>query len=270
MIEIHEINYTYMKKTPFEKVALKNISFTVQDGDFFAIAGHTGSGKSTLIQIIAGLIDLQGGAVTVDGESVIKKTARRKIGMVFQYPESQLFEETVEKDIAFGAKNFGMAEEEISLRVDEAMRQVGLKADIKKFSPFELSGGQKRRVAIAGILALKPKYLILDEPTAGLDPKARKNLLAEIKKIHRAGTTIIFVSHSMEDIANLANKVIVLSQGKILFDGAPRNLFTQEEILNQAGLLPPPITQLMKKLHDAGLKVRTDAINFDEALANFL
>ena len=214
-----------MKKTPFEKTALENISFAVNDGDFFAIAGHTGSGKSTLIQIIAGLIEIQSGEIEVDGESIENKNARRKIGMVFQYPEHQLFEETVEKDIAFGPKNFGLSDEEISARVDEAMKQVDLDLNLKNVSPFELSGGQKRRVAIAGILALKPKYLILDEPTAGLDPKAKKILLAEIKKLHQSGVTIIFVSHSMEDIANLANRVIVLAQGKILFDGVPRKLF---------------------------------------------
>ena len=261
MINVKNIGYTYMKKTPFEKTALKNISFTVNEGDFFAIAGHTGSGKSTLIQIISGLIDLQSGTVEVDGG----KIERGKIGMVFQYPEHQLFEETVEKDIAFGPRNFGLSEEEISKRVAEAMQQVGLSSELKNVSPFELSGGQRRRVAIAGILALKPKYLILDEPTAGLDPKAKKNLLAEIKKLHKSGVTIIFVSHSMEDIANLANRVTVLAQGEILFDGTPRKLFGQEKILQQAGLMPPPITQLMQELNRAGLQVSTEIITLDEA-----
>ena len=261
MIEIKNVSYTYMKKTPFEKTALENISFAVNEGDFFAIAGHTGSGKSTLIQIISGLIDLQSGEIEIDGG----KNFREKIGMVFQYPEHQLFEETVEKDIAFGPRNFGLSEEEISKRVDEAMQQVGLSSELKNFSPFELSGGQKRRVAIAGILALKPKYLILDEPTAGLDPKAKKNLLAEIKKLHQSGVTIIFVSHSMEDVANLANRVIVLAQGKILFDGTPRKLFVQEKILEQAGLMPPPITQLMRELKCAGLQVDEEIITLDEA-----
>ena len=261
MIEVKNIGYTYMKKTPFEKTALENISFTVNEGDFFAIAGHTGSGKSTLIQIIAGLIDLQSGTVEVDGG----KNFHGKIGMVFQYPEHQLFEETVEKDISFGPRNFGLSEEEISARVDEAMRQVDLDKNLKNVSPFELSGGQKRRVAIAGILALKPKYLILDEPTAGLDPKAKKNLLAEIKKLHKSGVTIIFVSHSMEDIANLANRVLVLAQGKILFDGTPKKLFAQEKILAQAGLMPPPITQLIQELNRAGLKIDTEIITLDEA-----
>ena len=265
MIEIKNVSYTYMKKTPFEKTALQDISFSVKEKDFLAVAGHTGSGKSTLIQIIAGLIDLQTGAVEIDGESVKNKSARRKIGMVFQYPEYQLFEETVEKDIAFGARNLGLSEVEIAKRVEESMKMVDLDENLKTASPFELSGGQKRRVAIAGILALKPKYLILDEPTAGLDPKAKKNLLSEIKRLHRAGVTIIFVSHSMEDIANLANRVIVLAQGKILFEGTPRKLFGQAEILNQAGLMPPPVTQLMLELQRAGFPVSTEIIKIDEA-----
>ncbi len=265
MIDIRKVNFTYMSKTPFEKTALREISFSVNEGDFLAIAGHTGSGKSTLIQIIAGLIDLTEGVVEIDGAPVAEKDAHRRIGIVFQYPEYQLFEETVEKDIAFGPRNFGLAENEIAARVDESMKLVGLSAELKNSSPFELSGGQKRRVAIAGILALKPKYLILDEPTAGLDPKARNNLLAEIKKLHRAGVTIIFVSHSMEDIARLANRVIVLAQGKILFDGTPRTLFSQSEILKQAGLMPPPVTQLMQELRRAGLNVGAEVITLDEA-----
>lgn len=265
MIEVKNIGYTYAQGTPFEKSALRGINFGVREKDFLAIAGHTGSGKSTLIQIIAGLLETELGTVEVDGESVWNKSARRKIGIVFQYPEYQLFEETVEKDIAFGPRNFGVAEEEISARVDEAIKLVGLDAQLKSSSPFELSGGQKRRVAIAGILALKPKYLILDEPTAGLDPKARRNLLAEIKKLHRAGVTIIFVSHSMEDIANLANRVIVLAQGQILFEGTPRKLFGQAEILERAGLMPPPVTQLMLELRRAGLEVSSEIITLDEA-----
>ena len=265
MIEIRGVSYTYMERTPFEKIALRGINFSVSEGEFLAIAGHTGSGKSTLIQIIAGLIELKTGAVEVDGESVSEKSARRKIGIVFQYPEYQLFEETVEKDIAFGPRNFGFSEAEIAARVDEAMKFVGLDAALKNVSPFELSGGQKRRVAIAGILALKPKYLILDEPTAGLDPKARAKLLAEIKKLHRAGVTVIFVTHSMEDIANLARRVVVLAQGRLLFDGEPRKLFARAEILDKAGLMAPPVTQVMLELNRAGLNVDAGAITFDEA-----
>ena len=265
MIEIKNVSHTYMKKTPFEKTALQDISFSVKEKDFLAIAGHTGSGKSTLIQIIAGLIDLESGTVEVDGEPIKNKSARQKIGMVFQYPEYQLFEETVEKDIAFGAKNLGLPENEIAKRVNESMKFVDLDENLKTASPFELSGGQKRRVAIAGILALKPKYLILDEPTAGLDPQAKKNLLAEIKRLHRAGVTVIFVSHSMEDIAALASRVIVLAQGKILFDGTPRKLFGQTEILERAGLMPPPVTQLLLAVRRAGFNVNTEILSIDEA-----
>lgn len=261
MISVKDVSYTYMKGTPFEKVALENISFDVADGEVLAIAGHTGSGKSTLIQIIAGLIDLTSGAVVIDSLPVADKKIRRLVGMVFQYPEQQLFEETVESDIAFGPKNFGLSDAEISARVEEAMRQVGLPAELKKFSPFELSGGQRRRVAIAGILALKPKYLILDEPTAGLDPLAKENLLKEIfGAVKNSGVTIILVSHNMEDISRFANRVVVLAQGKILFVGTPRELFAHEEILSRAGLEPPAATQILRKLN-----LNENALTIDEA-----
>ena len=261
MISVKNISYTYMTGTPFEKVALKNISFDAAQGEVLAIAGHTGSGKSTLIQIVAGLIELQSGAVEIDGLSVADKKIRRLVGIVFQYPEHQLFEETVERDIAFAPKNFGLSDEEISARVDEAMRQVGLDTGLKNLSPFELSGGQRRRVAIAGILAMKPKSLILDEPTAGLDPKAKENLLREIfGSVKKSGVTIILVSHNMEDIARFANRVIVLAQGEILFKGTPRELFARKEILSRAGLEPPPITQLLYALN-----INEQALTIDEA-----
>jgi len=249
MINVRDVTYTYMTGTPFEKTALKNISFDATEGEVLAIAGHTGSGKSTLIQIVAGLIDLTSGSVEIDGLSVADKKIRRRVGIVFQYPEQQLFEETVERDIAFAPKNFGLSDDEISARVNEAMRQVGLDASLKNLSPFELSGGQRRRAAIAGILAMKPKYLILDEPTAGLDPKAKENLLREIfGDVKKSGVTIILVSHNMDDIARFADRVIVLAQGEKIFDGRPRELFARDEILRRAGLEPPPITQLMRKL----------------------
>ncbi len=261
MISVKNVGYTYMRGTPFEKVALKNISFDAAEGEVLAIAGHTGSGKSTLIQIVAGLIELQSGSVTIDSLPVADKKIRRRVGIVFQYPEHQLFEETVERDIAFGPKNFGLSDAEISARVEEAMRQVGLPAELKNVSPFELSGGQKRRVAIAGILALKPKYLILDEPTAGLDPLAKKNLLGEIfDAVKKSGVTIILVSHNMEDIARFASRVVVLAQGEILFNGTPRELFTREEILARAGLEPPPVTQILHKLN-----ISEQALTLDEA-----
>jgi len=261
MISVKNVSYTYMTGTPFEKTALKDISFDVAEGEVLAIAGHTGSGKSTLIQIVAGLIDLTQGSVTIDNLPVADKKIRRLVGIVFQYPEHQLFEETVESDIAFAPKNFGLSGVEISARVEEAMRQVGLPAELKTVSPFELSGGQKRRVAIAGILALKPKYLILDEPTAGLDPLAKENLLKEIfGAVKKSGVTIILVSHNMEDIARFANRVVVLAQGQILFVGTPRELFSREKILSCAGLEPPPITQLLSKLN-----LNQNALTLDEA-----
>ena len=264
MIDVKNLTYTYMAGTPFEKTALKNISLSVDAGNFLAIAGHTGSGKSTLIQIIAGLIESKVGSVEIDGEPVKNKSARRKIGIVFQYPEHQLFEETVEKDIAFGPINFGLSESEVAARVDEALKLVGLSAELKNSSPFELSGGQRRRVAIAGILALKPKYLILDEPTAGLDPRARKNFLDEIKNLHKLGVTIILVTHSMDDIATLAERVIVLASGEILFDGEPRKLFAQEEILKRAGLMTPSATNLAKKISRAGFEKFPLSLTVDE------
>ena len=261
MIVVKNVSYTYMTGTPFEKVALKNISFDVAQGEVLAIAGHTGSGKSTLIQIIAGLIKLTSGTVEIDGLSVDDKKIRRLVGIVFQYPEHQLFEETVERDIAFAPKNFGLSDSEVSARVEEAMRQVGLDESLKKISPFELSGGQRRRAAIAGILALKPKYLILDEPTAGLDPPAKEHLLKEIfGAIKKSGVTIILVSHNMEDIARFANRVVVLAQGEIIFIGTPRELFAEEKILARAGLEPPPVTQLLRTLN-----LDEQALTLDEA-----
>lgn len=261
MISVKNVSYTYMAGTPYEKAALKNISFDAAPGEVLAIAGHTGSGKSTLIQIVAGLIKLTSGSVTIDGLPITDKKIRRLIGIVFQYPEQQLFEETVERDIAFAPRNFGLSDAEISARVSEAMRQVGLDESLKNFSPFELSGGQRRRVAIAGILALKPKYLILDEPTAGLDPLAKENLLRELfGTVKRSGVTIILVSHNMEDIARFANRVVVLAQGQAIFIGTPRELFAREEILARAGLEPPPITQLLRKL-----KIDEQALTLDEA-----
>ena len=261
MISVENVGYTYMRRTPFEKIALNDISFDVAEGKVLAIAGHTGSGKSTLIQIMAGLIDLQSGSVTIDGLSVADKKIRRLVGIVFQYPEHQLFEETVELDIGFAPRNFGLSEAEISARVSEAMRQVGLDASLKDSSPFELSGGQRRRVAIAGILALKPKYLILDEPTAGLDPLAKEHLLKEIfGAVKKSGVTIILVSHNMEDIARFSNRVVVLAQGQIIFTGTPRELFAREDILNRAGLEPPPITKLLRTLG-----INEIALTLDEA-----
>lgn len=272
-IELTDVTYTYMQKTPFEKTALSNINLKVDEGEYIAIAGHTGSGKSTLIQIMAGLIKTTEGKVKIDGIDLNGKNkieirkARLKVGIVFQYPETQLFEETVEKDIAFAPHNLNLNETEINNRVKESMKLVGLSyEELKDKSPFNLSGGQRRRVAIAGVLAMHPKYLILDEPTAGLDPRAREQMMQNIKILHeREKVTIILVSHSMDDIARFADRVIVLNQGKILADGNPRDVFAKTDILKTAGLAPTSSTQLLLTLKENGIDVNTDLITIDEA-----
>ena len=271
-IEIINLTYTYMKKTPFEKTALSNINLKVDKGEFIAVAGHTGSGKSTLIQIMAGLIKSTEGQVIIDDVDINSKDktkirqARLKVGIVFQYPETQLFEETVEKDIAFGPGNLNLDEKEISNRVNESMKLVELPESIKNDSPFNLSGGQKRRVAIAGVLAMHPEYLILDEPTAGLDPKAREQMMKNIKMLHdKKNVTIILVSHSMDDIARFAERIIILNQGHIIADGSPREIFSKSDVLKTAGLTPPSATQLLLTLKAKGIEVDTNAITIDEA-----
>ncbi len=275
-IEINNITYTYMKKTPYEKQALKNITLKINEGEFDAIAGHTGSGKSTLMQHINGLIKPTEGSVFVDyvniNEKKSKKSlmARRKVGLVFQYPEQQLFEETIYKDIAFGPKNFGFDTAEIEKRVKNAMDFVDLDFDkYKDKSPFELSGGQMRRVAIAGIIALQPKYLVLDEPTAGLDPRLKRNLLAKIKKLHdKEKLTIIMVSHNMDDIAKLADKVAILNHGELMVYNEPKKVFAKREILRDAGLLEPEVMQLLQTIKDVGIDVNINALNKQEAIYN--
>ena len=226
-IEVKNISYIYMENTPYEKKALNNVSLTINEGEFVAIAGHTGSGKSTLMQHFNGLLNPTKGEVFIDGIDINKKkdkktlNARRSVGMVFQYPEQQLFEESIFADIAFGPRNFGCSEDEVKQRVKEAMDFVELDyEEYKDKSPFLLSGGQMRRVAIAGIIALKPKYLVLDEPTAGLDPRLKQNLLQKVKKLHqKEKMTIIMVSHNMDDIALLADKVAIMRQGKLMIYG---------------------------------------------------
>lgn len=275
-IEIKNVSYTYMTNTPYEKKALQDINLTINEGEFVAIAGHTGSGKSTLMQHINGLIQAQTGKVFVDGVDISKKkskealNARRKVGLVFQYPEQQLFEETIAGDIAFGPKNFGLSEAEIDERVKQAMQFVELDYEMyKDKSPFLMSGGQMRRIAIAGIIALKPKYLVLDEPTAGLDPRLKQNLLKKIKALHKQeGTTIIMVSHNMDDIALLADKVAVLNQGKLMIFDEPQKVFEQDEILQNAGLLKPEVMQLLEAIKAQGLDINTVALNKSQALEN--
>lgn len=266
-----------MEKTPYEKMALDDVSLTIEEGSFTAIAGHTGSGKSTLMQHINGLLTPDKGMVHIDGIDINKKnkaafTARRSVGLVFQYPEQQLFEETVAKDIAFGPKNFGLSEDEIKERVKDAMEFVELDYDeYKDKSPFELSGGQMRRVAIAGIIALKPKYLVLDEPTAGLDPQLKANLLNKIKKLHsKEKMTIIMVSHNMDDIAKLADKVAVMNHGKLMIYDKPDKVFANRQIIKDAGLLEPEVMQLLQKIKDKGLDVNVNVLNKNDALKEIL
>lgn len=265
-IKIENLTFIYNEGTPFEKKALDDVSLEINKGEFIGLIGHTGSGKSTLIQHMNGLLKPTSGKITV-GDFVVTDPkvnmieVRKKVGLVFQYPEHQLFEETIYKDIAFGPTNLKLAELEIDARVREAMDLVGLDfEEMKERSPFELSGGQKRRVAIAGVLAMNPEVLILDEPTAGLDPKGRDEIFGQIKKLYdRKKMTTIIVSHSMEDMANLVDRLIVMAGGKIYMEGTPRQVFKNDVELEKIGLGVPQITKLMKALKSLG-KVDTDEI----------
>ena len=261
-IKIESLTHIYMPGSPFEKVALKDINLTINDNDFVALIGHTGSGKSTLIQHLNGLLFPTKGKIYIDDIDITEKNVklvdiRKKVGLVFQYSEYQLFEETIEKDIEFGPKNLGLSDEEIHQRVVKAMEMVGLDyEEYKDKSPFDLSGGQKRRVAIAGVIAMNPKTLILDEPTAGLDPKGRDDILTQIKKLHdNYGMTIILVSHSMEDVANIADKVIVMNNGSVELQGPIDTVFKEVEKLESIGLAVPQVTYLMLKLKSLGFDV---------------
>ncbi|MBP3691318.1 MAG: energy-coupling factor transporter ATPase [Schwartzia sp.] len=272
-IELKNVTYTYMTGTPFERTALRDVSLKIADGSLTAIAGHTGSGKSTLVQHLNGLLHPTKGEVLVDGVSLAGKKkeaglARRKVGMVFQYPEQQLFEETVAADIAFGPKNLELSEDEINRRVRSAMEFVQLDYETyKDVSPFRLSGGQMRRVAIAGVLALEPKYLVLDEPTAGLDPQAREELLRRIAELHRKKKlTIIFVSHNMEDIARMAERVVFMHDGRVLVDAPPSEAFFANEEIEEAGLAVPPTVALLSRLQENGLPVEADAFTVEETV----
>lgn len=270
-IEIKNLNYSYGQGTPFEKQALVDVSLTINDGEFIGLIGHTGSGKSTLIQHINRLMKPTSGLVFVDGldingENVNLRKVRQNVGLVFQYPEHQLFEMTVYKDVAFGPTNMGLLKDEIDVRVKKALSKVGLDEGIYEKSPFELSGGQKRRVAIAGVLAMEPKVLILDEPTAGLDPRGRDEILNEMSKLHKdSQITIILVSHSMEDIAKYVNRIIVMDGGRNELDGAPKEIFMDVERLEKMGLAVPQVTYLMKALKEKGFDVPQDIITMDEA-----
>ena len=272
-IELKNVTYTYMTGTPFERTALRDVSLKIADGSLTAIAGHTGSGKSTLVQHLNGLLHPTKGEVLVDGVSLAGKQkeailSRRKVGMVFQYPEQQLFEETVAADIAFGPKNLELSEDEVNRRVRSAMEFVQLDYETyKDVSPFRLSGGQMRRVAIAGVLALEPKYLVLDEPTAGLDPQAREELLRRIAELHRKKKlTIIFVSHNMEDIARMAERVVFMHDGRVLVDAPPSEAFFANEKIEEAGLAVPPTVALLSRLQENGLPVEADAFTVEETV----
>ena len=270
-IEVRHLTHCYSEGSALSTVALSDICMTVEDGEFLGIIGHTGSGKSTLVQHLNGLLKPTSGQVLVDGEDlngehVNRRVLRQRIGLVFQYPEYQLFEETVAKDIAFGPKNQGLSKEEIDERVRYAMDCVHL--DYVKYSersPFELSGGQMRRVAIAGVLAMKPAVLILDEPTAGLDPRGRDRILTMLEELHaRENVTIIMVSHSMDDMARLASRLVVMAEGRILASGTPREIFAQEEMMVSAGLGVPEAARLCRELRAKGIDLPADLYRPDE------
>ena len=268
---IDKLNYVYSPGNAYEKQALKDIDLVIEEGDFIGLIGHTGSGKSTLTQHLNGLMKATGGTVYYRGQDIYEKNynmkdLRSKVGLVFQYPEHQLFETTVYKDVSFGPKNLGLESLEIDLRTYEAIKMVGLGDDILDASPFELSGGQKRRVAIAGVLAMKPELLILDEPTAGLDPKGRDEILDQIAKLHRENNiTIILVSHSMEDVAKYANRLVVMNKGAIAYNDTPHNVFRHYKELEQIGLAAPHVTYVMNELKKRGLSVNTSATTVEEA-----
>ncbi len=272
---LDKVNYIYGKNTAFEHRALNNISLVIPDGQFIGLIGHTGSGKSTLIQHLNGLIRATEGAIYYDGRDIYDddfnmKELRSNVGLVFQYPEHQLFETTVSKDVMFGPKNLGLPKLEAEMRAYEAMKAVGISEELLDASPFDLSGGQKRRVAIAGVLAMKPKVLILDEPTAGLDPAGRTEILDLIAGIHREQKiTVILVSHSMEDVAEYVERIIVMNRGSIMMDDEPREIFSRYKELEGIGLSAPEITYLMMKLASAGFPVRGDVITVDEAIEEF-
>ncbi len=274
-VEVSRLTHVYAPGQPEEHKALDEVSFRIENGSFAAVIGHTGSGKSTLVQHLNGLLRPTRGKIYIDGEDITSKDVsmidiRKKVGLVFQYPEYQLFEETVAKDVAFGPKNLGLPEQQIDLRVKQALELVGLEyEEIKDMSPFELSGGQKRKVAIAGVIAMQPKVLILDEPTAGLDPKSHDDILAMIRKMReeREMTTIL-VSHNMDDVAGMADTVLVIDEGRLVMEGTPGEIFGRGEELVGMGLDLPSITNIMKKLKEGGLDVRTDTFDIKEAAAS--
>lgn len=272
-VKVENLTHIYNEGLPHESVAVQDVSFSIEDGQIAGIIGHTGSGKSTLVQHLNGLIKPKTGSIYIYGENIcdgktVMREIRKKVGLVFQYPEYQLFEETVFKDVAFGPKNIGLADEELEDRVREAIELVGLDYEqIKDKSPFDLSGGQKRRVAIAGVIAMKPKVLILDEPTAGLDPKAHRDVLDMIIRVHEHENNItIMVSHNMEDIASMCDKVIVMDRAHAVMEGTPEEVFARRAELKQMGLAAPPVTELIDMLNDRGFKLDGNILTRDKAV----
>lgn len=270
-IILDHVNYIYGEDTPLAVAALKDVCLQIPDGQFVGIIGHTGSGKSTLVQHLNGLLKATSGHIYFDGEDIYDKDydmkkLRSRVGLVFQYPEHQLFEVDVFSDVCFGPKNLGLEKREVELRAYDALRKVGLPDELFYQSPFDLSGGQKRRAAIAGVLAMKPEVLILDEPTAGLDPKGRDEILGQIKKLQtETGMTILLVSHSMEDVAEYVDRIIVMNKGRVMYDGAPREVFSHYKELENVGLAAPQVTYILHQLRDRGLKVDVDATTIEEA-----
>lgn len=270
-MKLENVSFTYSPGTAYEKHALKNINLEIKDGEFVGLIGHTGSGKSTLVQHFNGLMKASDGAIYFNGENIYQegysmKKLRSKVGLVFQYPEHQLFEVDVLSDVCFGPKNQGLSKDEAIERAKKALQMVGLKEKYYHQSPFELSGGQKRRVAIAGVLAMEPEILILDEPTAGLDPKGRDEILDQIKKLHdESNITIILVSHSMEDVAKYVDRIVVMNQGEAMYDGTPKEVFSHYQELEKIGLAAPQVTYIMNALAKKSFGVSTEATTIEEA-----
>lgn len=275
-IELKNVSYLYSPGTAYEMRALENINLTIPENQFIGMIGHTGSGKSTLIQLCNGLLKPTAGKVLYNGEDIwgegfSRKNLRSQVGLAFQYPEYQLFETDVLKDVCFGPKNQGMNEREARAQAEKALEQAGVPKELFAKSPFELSGGQKKRVAIAGVLAMNPRFLILDEPAAGLDPRGRQEIFSQIAALRQArGITIVLVSHSMEDIAQYAQRIVVLNGGRIAFDGAPRQVFSHTKELEKMGLAAPEITYVMQELKKRGLQVDEGAITVEEAKDSIL
>ena len=276
ILQVKDLTHTYGAGTPFQRSAVEHMSFDVNEGEFLGIIGHTGSGKSTLIQHLNGLLQPTVGEILLRGKNIWAepkkiREVRFKVGLVFQYPEYQLFEETCYKDIAFGPGNMGLSKDEIDRRVREAARFAGLSEEMLEKSPFALSGGQKRRVAIAGVIAMEPEVLVLDEPSAGLDPQGRESLLANIREFHRErGTTVVLVSHSMEEIAKNVDRIIVLSDSHVLMSGTPREVFARGSELMSAGLDVPQVTRVAMKLREKGLAISPDVYTVDELSAELI